>query len=165
MTRRLGAPTRAARAPRRDAGGGGRGGERRRAGAGQGRRARRGERLRTGAAAGEGERRWPCRGGEGAGLAPESEEESERELPTRGIEGWLTGDDESTAAAELQAAAMEERGARVSEEKGAGALKWSEEGRASGRMGAVAPRLPRANGRALPWRRRPGCPMRGRGGA
>ena len=39
---------------------------------------------RTGAAAGEGERRWPCRGGEGAGLVPESEEEEK--LSPRGIE-------------------------------------------------------------------------------
>ena len=48
-----------------------------------------------------GERRWPCRGGEGAGLAPESEEDDARKLPTRGIETTLTGDGESRRRREL----------------------------------------------------------------
>jgi len=56
---------------------------------------------RTGAAAGEGERRWPCRGGEGAVLAPESEEEGEEKLSPRGIETALTGDGESRRRREL----------------------------------------------------------------
>ena len=56
---------------------------------------------RTGAAAGEGEPRRPCRGGEGAGLAPESEEDDARKLPTRGIETALTGDGESRRRREL----------------------------------------------------------------
>ena len=59
---------------------------------------------------GEGERRRPCRGGEGAGLAPESEEEGEEKLSPRGIETALTGDGESTAAMELGATAPMEEG-------------------------------------------------------
>jgi hypothetical protein len=74
-------------------------------------------------------------------------------LPTRGIEPRLTGGDESTAAAAMVEG---KKMARVWGEGVGRAIK--EEERASGRLGAAASRLPHANGWALPWRRRPGCP-------
>ena len=56
---------------------------------------------RTGAAAGGGERRRPCRGGEGAGLGVERVEGSEEMLHPRGIEPRLTVGGESGRRREL----------------------------------------------------------------